>query len=163
MTKFKFSLLFSLPLVVFFCFFPKVIFADTTSSISQYGITWTFDRAYEYGQFANGDYWVLGPVVINNITPDFDGEKNGWQVNPVPSSTQGFSIEAYYPYVGRGVNFDDSLVPGLPYTAQPGESIVKASSSSIVADNGALESAAVLTILGSIPPDNGATIFRPLM
>lgn len=41
-----------------------------TRIISQYGITWTFDTEYEYGQFANGDYWVLGPVTITRIEPD---------------------------------------------------------------------------------------------
>jgi hypothetical protein len=33
----------------------------TESSIEQYGITWTFDKEYQCGQFVNGDYWVLGP------------------------------------------------------------------------------------------------------
>ncbi len=41
----------------------------TCSSIEQFGITWTFDINYECGQFANGDYWVVGPVVINSIDP----------------------------------------------------------------------------------------------
>lgn len=36
-----------------------VAYGDT---ISQYGITWIFDQDYEYGQFANGDYWVVGPA-----------------------------------------------------------------------------------------------------
>ena len=41
--------------------------------ITQYGITWYFDREYHYGTFANGDYWVVNPyggdVVITRITP----------------------------------------------------------------------------------------------
>ena len=35
-------------------------------------ITWTFDRDYTTGQFANGDYWVVDPgngVVIVKIDP----------------------------------------------------------------------------------------------
>jgi len=32
--------------------------AAPTATVSQYGITFTFDRSYEVGQFANGDYWV---------------------------------------------------------------------------------------------------------
>ncbi|MBN2005857.1 MAG: hypothetical protein JXA21_21040 [Anaerolineae bacterium] len=44
--------------------------AAMTNTLTQYGITWTFDRVYEYGQFANGDYWVLGPVTITRIEPD---------------------------------------------------------------------------------------------
>jgi len=38
--------------------------AATTNSISQFGITWTFNQQHEFGQFANGDYWVVGPVTI---------------------------------------------------------------------------------------------------
>ena len=38
-------------------------------TIEQFGITWTFDKQYPYGQFANGDYWVVGPVTIIDITP----------------------------------------------------------------------------------------------
>lgn len=44
--------------------------AAKTNIIAQYGITWTFNAQYEYGQFANGDYWVLGPVTITRIEPD---------------------------------------------------------------------------------------------
>ena len=41
------------------------------TSVSQWGITWTFDGDYTTGQYANGDYWVVGPVNITAITPDF--------------------------------------------------------------------------------------------
>ncbi len=45
--------------------------ADTTlrTEISQYGITWTFDRPAKTGRFITGDWWVLGPVTIVKITP----------------------------------------------------------------------------------------------
>jgi chitodextrinase len=139
----------------------------TTSTISQYGITWTFDKPYEYGQFANGDYWVVGPVVITRIEPDFDGENHGWEVNPRYSDLynlpyeQGFSKHAN----SSGLYFNPALVPSLPYTAMPGQSIVKAVSnwngSAWVVGNRCLKTAAVLTVVGAIPPDNGATVFRP--
>jgi len=32
-------------------------------------ITWTFDSEKEIGRFVNGDFWVLGPVTITNISP----------------------------------------------------------------------------------------------
>lgn len=41
-----------------------------TTSITQHGITWFFESPVTYGQFANGDYWVLGPVTIIRIAPD---------------------------------------------------------------------------------------------
>jgi cysteine-rich repeat protein len=40
-------------------------------NITQYKMTWVFDKCYRVGQFANGDYWVYGPVTITRITPDF--------------------------------------------------------------------------------------------
>ena len=45
------------------------VVADTTGQISQFGITWTFAQPVTYGQFANGDYWVVGPVQIASIDP----------------------------------------------------------------------------------------------
>ena len=41
----------------------------TGTSLSQYGITWTFREEVEYGTFVNGDYWVVGPVEIVHIDP----------------------------------------------------------------------------------------------
>lgn len=41
----------------------------TQSRLSQYGITWEFDSAVPTGRFVNGDYYVVGPVTITNITP----------------------------------------------------------------------------------------------
>lgn len=141
--------------------------AATGSSITQYGITWQFDKDYTYGTFANGDYWVLGPVVITNITPAFNGYHNGWQVNPTRRDKQGYEYGSYSAYNTPG-SFDASLVPSLPYTAQAGSSIVKAVS--VHQDPtwlqdcygvGCLQTVAVLTVVGEIPPDNGATVFRP--
>jgi hypothetical protein len=133
--------------------------AATSASVSQYGITWTFDKAYTVGQFANGDWWVVGPVVITGITPAFDGTRHGWEVNPSSRTNQGFDSRT-------AGGFNASLVPGLPYTAAPGKSIVKALSLTNLGDDGwdtrlCLKTAAVLTVLAAVPPDNGATVFRP--
>ena len=38
-------------------------------SVSQYGITWTFDKPARVGQFVNGDYYVVGPVTVTLIDP----------------------------------------------------------------------------------------------
>ena len=43
--------------------------ALTTTSISQFGITWNFSQPVTYGQFVNGDYWVIGPVTITSVSP----------------------------------------------------------------------------------------------
>lgn len=149
--------------------FSPVLCAETiqekTGEISQYGMTWKFDKEYPYGTFANGDYWVVGPVTITAITPDVitttnaDGSiadvLNGWEVNP-GTTVQGFD--------SRSGHFDKNLIPTLPYLANPGESIVK--SIHRVQENCSLhrpclKTAAVLTILSEIPPNNGTTVFRP--
>jgi hypothetical protein len=134
----------------------------TATSVTQDGITFTFDGEKTVGQFANGDWWVLAPVRIISITPDFkpDTGEHGFQVNP--SSPVSQSLD------GMGAYYDASLMPSLPYTAQPGDSIIKVISLPKPNDDcdadstrSCLLTAAVLTVLGEVPPDNGATVFRP--
>jgi hypothetical protein len=129
--------------------------AATATSVSQWGITWTFDKVYEVGQFCNGDWWVQGPVTITAMTPAFTGTRNGWEVNPSQPTrgNQGFD--------SRVGNFNSSLVPSLPYTAAANASIVKIVSNDSPVGCQNLKTAAVLTVLASVPPDSGATVFRP--
>jgi hypothetical protein len=145
-----------------------------TRALSQFGITWYFDKEYTCGTFANGDFWVVGPAQIIRITPDFDGSKNGWEVNPIASDNK-------IGYTSRGpAAFNSALIPKLPYLARSGESIVKTtdiidynckyndgpkspgrislSGEGTCEKNAFLQSAAVLTIVGA-PVPNGT--FRP--
>ncbi|MGZ3742880.1 MAG: hypothetical protein ACXWRE_14395 [Pseudobdellovibrionaceae bacterium] len=140
---------------------PINAFGNTASSLSQWGITWSFDKAYTYGTYANGDYWVLGPVTITSISPTFTGTQNGWQVNPAANTAaQGF--DSRVPSAG----FSASLDPALPYTSPSSgtQSVVKAISAGAINcsnDCYPLKTVAVLTIVTSIPANNGATVFRP--
>jgi len=64
------------------CFFAvmavfSMAFAQMKSSLTQHGITWKFDKQYETGTFANGDYWVVGPITVTSISPSFSGGRNG--------------------------------------------------------------------------------------
>src|SRR5689334_7745850 len=43
---------------------PKIGELALKQSLSQYGITWTFDRPVRTGQFVNGDWYVVGPVTV---------------------------------------------------------------------------------------------------
>ncbi len=128
---------------------------DRTDKITTNGIEWFFDKEYNVGQFANGDYWVMGPVVVEKITPSYDGRFHGWEVNPLYEGGQGFDA--------RVDNFDGSLVPGLPYTARPGESLVKAVSYRLSegSPRPSIRAAAVLTVVSEAPPNDGADVFRP--
>jgi hypothetical protein len=86
----------------------------------QYGVTWTFASTATFGQFANGDYWVIGPVTITSITPatttSAGRTMNGWDVNPLPPDPQGYDSCAG--------DYSAGDVPALPYVASPGSSIV---------------------------------------
>ena len=54
---------------LFFSAAATAAFAEQAQEVSQYGITWKFDKPYTVGQFITGDYWVLGPVNIVSVTP----------------------------------------------------------------------------------------------
>jgi len=138
---------------------------NTATSVSQYGITWTFDGDYTVGQFANGDYWLLGPITITSITPGWDGEKHGSMINPDPIAS------GQQAYDSRISAFDSSLLVQPTVILNPNTSLIS-TISWIIGEPGCpplnggiprptLKTAAVLTVLDSIPPDNGATVFRP--
>jgi len=150
--------------------------AAMADSITQYGITWKFDKKYEIGQFANGDYWVLDEgsgVTIKEIIPpmtqvtieDSTRWVHGWEVNPVYTGKQGFDERGGRRSATSGQDlFDINLAPGLPYTASGGESLVKSISQNLDAlyHRSLLEKAVVLTVLNALPPDGtGAGYFRP--
>ncbi len=130
------------------------------SSIEQNGITWTFDRIYTCGQYVNGDWWVktedtTGRVRIVAMSPDFDGQHNGAQVNMSTNKKQGFDRRAF--------SFDASLNNSLPYDAKGGEAIIKSISRNTeeTSCRPCLQTAAVLTVVDTIPDEQGSLTFRP--
>lgn len=127
------------------------------AQVTRHSVTFAFDKAYPCGTFANGDYWVTptqtdGSVTITSITPAYAGGANGFEVNPASVTYQGFD--------GTAADFDPGLVPALPYAARAGQSVVKAISLA-GDDKTCLDTAVVLTVLGAVPPDSGASVFRP--
>ena len=48
---------------------PKLDDLPLVPSVSQYGITWTFDQPARAGRFVNGDWYVVGPVTVKAIDP----------------------------------------------------------------------------------------------
>jgi hypothetical protein len=141
--------------------------------LARFGITWTFDKDYTTGQFANGDYWVVGPVTIIGINPpsiELNGRIiNGSMVNPSPKlgQTQGYDSAMYGRYARPG-HFD----PGLnvarpngrdlsasnPLVLQPGSSLVSTISTTETNGRTQLKVAAVLTVLDRVAPEGS---FRP--
>jgi len=71
-----------------------VSFAAT--SVTQHGITWSFDADYSTGQYANGDYYVVenspgAGVKVTDITRTNSAiGHDGSMVDPVPDLTMIF-------------------------------------------------------------------------
>lgn len=143
----------------------------TDHFITQFGITWYFDQAYQTGQFANGDYWVVGSVTIVGIDPPsgvLNGRTlNGSMVNPDPmdGNTQGYDSAAYGQYgpyfdaamnVARPNNQDLSTSNSLMLPVN--SSLVSSISVAAAGNRPQLQTAAILTVLSNAPPDGS---FRP--
>ena len=119
--------------------------AHKQKSITQREFTWTFDKEYEVGQFINGDWWVVGPVVVTSITPSqsvakdiehYQGGKSVWGdpglkedntvrngsvvVDTLSIGKQGFD--------SRGLSFDASLPISMPYSLNANSSIISSQS-----------------------------------
>jgi hypothetical protein len=133
--------------------------ANYATQLSQYGITWTFDKAYQYGQFANGDYWVVGPVNIISKSPAPTGNGESYRHGSMVNPMGGDNVQSYD---GRGAVFDQSKAISFPYTLLPGQSLVSSISRPedmpSTGHRGKISDAAVLTSRASPPPEGS---FRP--
>jgi len=145
------------------------------SSISQFGITWTFDADHEVGQFVNGDWWVTGPATIVGISPASTTSptsttpgsrtKNGSMVNPSPlnGTTQGYDSHTYGQYRQAGhyseaLNVALGVSPSSPLVLPPHSSLVSTISDPAEGERPQVRAAAVLTVLPGPPPMGS---FRP--
>jgi hypothetical protein len=166
---------------------PRLQELPLKESVSQYGITWTFARPARVGQFINGDWYVVGPVTIQAITPrplygneipeseldHMDKERpeeqrvrNGFMLNPPARMKVAYD---------SGVRnwFDPSLIRKLPVAMEAGDSLVSTISTPKglvldaqlrntiergVEDSSPIRTAAVLTCVGAPQP---ADAFRP--
>ncbi|MEK7415140.1 MAG: hypothetical protein AAB263_17680, partial [Planctomycetota bacterium] len=114
--------------------------ASDADHVTQYGITWTFDKAHPVGQFVTGDWWVVGPVVIVSVTPtpgknaapekyavkanqfgdtamqQDERMRNGSMVVLTASGSQG--------YDSRQRNYDPGLSVTFPYTLAANRSLI---------------------------------------
>jgi hypothetical protein len=158
------------------------------AEITQYGITWQFEKPAKTGQFITGDWWVIGPVTIVQITPP-----------PGPSTTENLNIRINrwndtslkldttmrngsmivlkagrtQGYDSRSGSFSKNDVVTLPLKLTPNLSLISSiSNTSFPVDNfcknimwdsekksqTVMKAAAVLTCLKEVPP---ADAFRP--
>jgi len=85
-------------------FFPVASYSAT--AVTQHGITWRFERDHETGQYVNGDYWVVGPVRVVEISNALHADgftpgagQDGSMINPPTTDKQGYddSLVSYVP------------------------------------------------------------------
>lgn len=133
---------------------------NLASAIMQYGITWTFDKAYPTGQFVNGDYWVVGPITVVSVNPPptiaNGAHLNGSMINP-PNGSQSYDSRTTY----FGHPYNTTLLVSYPVTVATNSSLVSTISVNDPQDPNprpSLQSASVLTVLVAAPPEGS---FRP--
>jgi len=131
------------------------------ATVSQYGITWTFAEPARVGRYVTGDWWVVGPVTVQGVTPAPSDGRNGSVANPPAGKRQG--------YDDRIAGYDASLRAAFPLALKPGQSLVTTASMEKVGDKtpdmvpgqycrGPLRTAAALTCVAEPP---AADAFRP--
>ena len=154
------------------------------TSITQYGITWGFDKDYPSGQFCTGDYWVVGPVQVIGITTDLHASgftpkagEDGSMVNPGTDSKQGYDnrLPSYEASLNAALINGQPISPNNPLPLQVNSSLVSMVSwlfhSFTDAEPGTpkfnpadkaprpcTRTGAVLTVLSAVPPKGS---FRP--
>lgn len=158
------------------------------NEVSQYGITWTFDRPAVTGQFINGDWWVIGPVRIVKITPppgpvpkeDMVIRKNQWGDTSLKQDTTMrngsmivLKVGYYQGYDSRNQSYRNSESISVPLDLIPNRSLISSiSNPALPVDNfcknimwegetkcrNTMKTAAILTCLDRVPPKDA---FRP--
>lgn len=138
----------------------------TASSVTQDGITWTFDKSYPVGRYINGDWWVLRPVTVAHISPKWDGTRHGSQVNPLPGNSNIGRPQGYHTGAPDNRTSANAAIE-MPLPLEPNDSLVSTIGWSR-SDPGAplhstelrpdVRSASVLTVVGTRPPTDA---FRP--
>jgi len=157
---------------------------NAATSITQYGITWSFDKDYPSGQFCTGDYWVVGPVQVIGITTDLHAPgfipkvgEDGSMVNPGTDNKQGYDnrLISYQASLNAALINGQPISPNNPLPLQVNSSLVSMVSwllrTETDAEPGiprfnrgtnapcpATRSGAILTVLPAAPPKGS---FRP--
>jgi hypothetical protein len=122
------------------CHAPIAVHLQRADQVSQYGITWKFDRDYPVGQFVNGDWWVLGPVTVVSVTPGPSPAPSD-EVNDLGTNSWGdtglqdnkerrngsmvvMSLGPAQGYDTRGVTYDPSASITFPYPLPADRSLI---------------------------------------
>jgi len=128
---------------------PKLEDLPQKKALTQYGITWTFDKPARVGQFVGGDYYVVGLVTVTSVSPKplfgeevkdaSDAEKkyysgavarNGSALNLSATGLPAFDTRI------QGHRYDSKNFARFPLALKPGDVLISTIS---VAKTGARE------------------------
>jgi len=129
------------------------------SSITQWGITFVFAHPVRAGQFAGGDWFVVGEAPIVDMQPPVaivgGRTQNGAMIDPDPSTpSQGYDSNLYSTYAGfydPALNCALGIGAATPLVLAAGHSLVKTISSTDTTRVPRLRTAAVLTTVPTVP------------
>jgi hypothetical protein len=114
---------------------PELSALPLKDSVTQYGITWTFDKKVPVGQFVNGDYYVVGAVTVTAIDPkpqfgeDVPASELGKGENPAKALRNGSTLNQPPEHAvgldsGTKNFFKPQLAAHLPIKMNPTDSLV---------------------------------------
>lgn len=155
-----------------------------SGSVSQYGITWRFDRKVRVGRFVTGDWYVVGPVTVVEIIPKplfgrevivggkwplindgavrEDKYKDVWTRNGSRLNQGADTVRAGFDSRMAHGFYDPDLVTLPPVTMKPGDALISTiSTPEPIKHNGhgqPVGTAAILTCLSEPVPVDA---FRP--
>ena len=122
------------------CDAPAAVHVQRASQVSQYGITWKFDREYPVGQFVNGDWWVVGPATVVSVTPGpspappneiNEADVNRWGDTALQDNKERrngsmvvMSLGPSQGYDSRGISYDPGASITFPYELPANRSLI---------------------------------------
>jgi len=128
---------------------PKVEDLPKKDAVTQYGITWTFEKPVPVGQFVGGDFYVVGPAVVKAVSPkplfgeevqdasdkeksDYKGTvgRNGSVLNLKANDSPAYDSRV------QGHRYDPKNFAKFPLAIKPGDALISTVS---VAKPGAIE------------------------
>jgi hypothetical protein len=147
--------------------------AGNCTTIKRFNITWNF-KERPCGQYANGDWWVVGPVTITSISPAStklaSGRViNGSMINPNSAQFPQHGFDSHFAgFTSGGFGYQDSL-----NVARPGQKDLSSTNLLNVPNNSSLVSSIShadathrptitdISILTVVPSAPAAGSFRP--
>ncbi len=113
---------------------------ERVDRIEQYGITWTFASPVRAGRFVTGDWWVVGPVTVESVTPA-PGPAGGAAASGIKADQWGSTSLSEDPrmrngsmivrkaaqaqaFDSRGASFEPDVGAKFPLDLKPSQTLV---------------------------------------